>query len=105
MGALASSQAASRHLEKLRDKVPLLYERDDVLYTMFQQNADVEVVSPRAMRMSLQVRPGGRAGQASMDGGDLGRGSGTQRVEATVSPIFFKFGVEVNKLVEYATNK
>ncbi len=105
MGALASAQAASSYLEKLRDKVPLLYERDNVLYTMFQQNADVEVVSPRTMRISLQIRPGGRAGQANMDGGDLGRGSGTTRVEANLSPIFFKFGVEVNKLVEYATNK
>lgn len=105
MGAVASAQAASSYLEKLRDKVPLLYERDDVLYTMFQQNADVEVVSPRNMRISLQIRPGGRGGQVSMDGGDLGRGSGTQRIEVNTSPIFFKFGVEVNKLVEYATNK
>src|SRR6266511_903596 len=105
MGALASAQAASSYLEKLRDKVPLLYERDDVLYTMFQQNADVEVVSPRNMRISLQLRPGGRGGQADMNGGDLGRGSGTQRIEVNLSPIFFKFGVEVNKLVEYATNK
>lgn len=105
MSALASAAAASSYLEKLRDKVPLLYERDDVLFTMFQTNADVEVVSPRSMRISLQIRPGGRAGVASMDGDDLGRGSGTQRVEATCTPRFFRFGTEVNKLVEYATNK
>jgi hypothetical protein len=57
------------------------------------------------MRISLQIRPGGKGGQANMDGGDLGRGGGTQRIEVNLSPIFFKFGVEVNKLVEYATNK
>jgi hypothetical protein len=104
MGAVASAQAASSYLEKLRDKVPLLYERDDIFLTMLQKNTDVEIVSPRSMRISLQVRPGGRGGQANMDGGDLGRGGGTTRIEANLSPIFFKFGVEVNKLVEYATN-
>lgn len=104
MGALANAQAASSYLEKLRDKVPLLYERDDVFLTMLQKNTDVEIVSPRSMRISLQVRAGGRGGQANMDGGDLGRGSGTQRIEANLSPIFFRFAVEVNKLVEYATN-
>lgn len=105
MGALASAQAASSYLEKLRSTVPLLYERDDVFLTQLQKNADVEVVSPRSMRISLQVRPGGRAGTFSADGGNLGRGSGSQRIEATLSPIYFKFAVEVNKLVEYATNK
>lgn len=105
MGALASAQAASSYLEKLRDKVPLLYERDDNFLTMLQKNTDVEIVSPRNMRISMQVRPGGKGGQANMDGGDLGRGGGTQRIEANLSPIFLKFGVEVNKLVEYATNK
>jgi hypothetical protein len=104
MGALANAQAASSYLEKLRTKVPLLYERDDVFLTMLQKNADVEKVSPRTMRISLLVRAGGRGGQGTMDGDDLGRGSGTQRIEANLSPIFFRFAVEVNKLVEYATN-
>lgn len=104
MGAMQSAQAASSYLEKLRDKVPLLYERDDILLTMIQKNGDVEVVSPRSMRISLQLRPGGKARQVNFDGGDLGRGSGTVRDQALVSPIDFAFAVEVNKLVEYATS-
>jgi hypothetical protein len=104
MSALASAQAASSYLEKLRSKVPQLYERDDVLLSILQKNGDVEQVSPRSMRISLKIKPGGKGGQYSADGGSLGRGSGTTRIEALTSPIFFRMGFEVNKLVEYATN-
>lgn len=91
-------------LEKVRDKLPLLYERDDILLTMIQQRGDVEKVSSRQMRLPLQTQSGGVAGQATMDGDDLGRGSGTTYNFATVSPIFFRFATEITKLVEYATN-
>jgi hypothetical protein len=90
-------------LEKVRDKVPLLYERDDILLTMIQQRGDVEKVSSRNMRLPLQVNPGGKAGSYSADGGDLGRGSGTAYDIAQVSPVFFRFAIEITKLVEYAT--
>jgi phage tail protein X len=104
MGALASAQAASSYLEKLRSAAGILFERDDVLLSKFEKNADTEEVSPRSMRINLKIRPGGKGGQFNADGGNMGRGSGTTRVEATISPIFFKFACEVNKLVEYATN-
>jgi hypothetical protein len=91
-------------LEKVRDKLPLLYERDDILLTMIQQRGDVEKVSSRNMRLPLQIRPGGKAGLANMDGGDLGRGSGTVYDVAQVTPVFFRHAVEVTKLVEYASN-
>jgi hypothetical protein len=63
----------------------------------------VEKVSSRNMRLPLQVNPGGKAGSYNADGGDLGRGSGTQYDVAQVSPIFFRFAIEITKLVEYAT--
>src|SRR6202451_179445 len=104
MSAMSNSQTIAIQLEKVRDKVPLLYERDDVLLSMIQQRGDVEKVSSRAMRLPLQVNPGGKAGSYNADGGDLGRGSGTAYDVAQVSPIFFRFAVEISKLVEYATN-
>src|SRR5229473_3235830 len=55
------------------------------------------------MRPPLQVNPGGKAGSYNADGGDLGRGSGTAYDVAQVSPIFFRFAIEITKLVEYAT--
>ena len=104
MAQMQNAQTVALQLEKVRDKLPLLYERDDVILTMIQQRGDVEKVSSRNMRLPLQISPGGKAGMANMDGGDLGRGSGTQYDFAQVTPIFFRFAVEITKLVEYATN-
>src|SRR4051812_3215124 len=104
MPAQANANVIALQLEKVRDKVPLLYERDDILLTMIQQRGDVEKVSSRNMRLPLQVNPGGKAGSYNADGGDLGRGSGTTYDVAQVSPIFFRFAVEISKLVDYATN-
>jgi hypothetical protein len=74
MTQMQNAQSVALQLEKVRDKLPLLYERDDILLTMIQQRGDVERVSSRNMRLPLQIRPGGKAGLANMDGGDLGRG-------------------------------
>jgi len=104
MAQMQNTQTIALQLEKVRDKVPLLYERDDVLLSMIQQRGDVEKVSSRNMRIPLQVNPGGKGGSYKADGGDLGRGSGTSYDVAQVSPIFFRFAVEISKLVEYATN-
>jgi hypothetical protein len=101
---MQNAQSVALQLEKVRDKLPLLYERDDILLTMIQQRGDVEKVSSRNMRLPLQIRPGGKAGLANMDGGDLGRGSGTVYDVAQVTPVFFRHAVEVTKLVEYASN-
>ena len=62
MAQMQNSQTVALQLEKVRDKVPLLYERDDILLTMIQQRGDVEKVSSRNMRLPLQIRPGGKAG-------------------------------------------
>ncbi len=104
MAQMQNAQTVAVQLEKVRDKLPLLYERDDILLTMIQQRGDVERVSSRNMRLPLQIRPGGKAGLANLDGGDLGRGSGTTYDVAQVSPIFFRHAVEISKLVEYASN-
>ncbi|MGB6431182.1 MAG: hypothetical protein WBF06_11385 [Candidatus Acidiferrales bacterium] len=104
MAQMQNAQTIAIQLEKVRDKVPLLYERDDVLLTMIQARGDVERVSSRNMRIPLQVNPGGAAGAYNPDGGDLGRGSGTTYDVAQISPVFFRFAVEISKLVEYATN-
>ena len=104
MGAQNNVQTIALQLEKVRDKIPLLYERDDVLISLIQQRGDIEKVSSRNMRLPLQLIAGGKAGSYNPDGGDLGRGSGTTYDVAQVTPVFFRFAVEITKLVEYATN-
>src|SRR5579863_6256715 len=104
MASQNNAQTIALQLEKVRDKVPLLYERDDVLLSMIQQRGDIEKVSSRNMRLPLQLIPGGKAGSYSADGGDLGLGSGSTYDVAQVTPIFFRFAVQITKLVEYASN-
>src|SRR6267154_2508927 len=103
MAAQNNAQTISLQLEKVRDKVPLLYERDDVLLSMIQQRGDVEKVSSRNMRLPLQLIPGGKAGSYSADGGDLGRGTGSTYDVAQVSPIFFRYARE--KAIENAVKR
>ncbi len=99
-----NTDVVALQLEKVREKLPQLYERDDTLLTMIQERGDVEPVSSRNMRIPIQIRPGGKFGQVNMDGGDLGRGSGTKYQPAQVSPISFRFATEISKLIEYSTN-
>src|SRR5947209_8475317 len=79
MAQMQNTQTIALQLEKVRDKVPLLYERDDVLLSMIQQRGDVEKVSSRNMRIPLQVNPGGKAGSYNADGGtwDAARAAST----------------------------
>jgi hypothetical protein len=104
MAGQQNAQTIALQLEKVRDKVPLLYERDDVLISMIQQRGDIEKVSSRNMRLPLQVNPGGKAGSYNPDGGDLNRGSGTSYDVAQVTPIFFRFGTEITKLVNISAS-
>jgi hypothetical protein len=77
LAQMQNAQSVGLQLEKVRDTVPLLYERDDILLAMIQQRSNAERVSPRNMRLPQQIRPGGKAGLANMDGGDWGRSSGS----------------------------
>lgn len=104
MPAQSGANVLAVELEKVRDKVPLLYERDDLFLKLIQTRGDVEKVSSRLMRLPLQLVPGGKAGAFGPDGSDLGRGSGTIYDVAQVTPQFFKIGIEFTKLVEWATN-
>lgn len=101
--ALQNSQVVALQLEKVRPKLPILYERDDTFFSLIQKR-DVERVSTRTARIPLQVMPGGAFGYASFDGGDLGRGSGTNYDVAQITPVGIRFAVEITKLVEYATD-
>ena len=104
MPAQLNTNVIALQLEKVRDKIPLLYERDDILLAMIQQRGDAEQVSTRNMRIPLQVLSGGKGGAYNPDGGDLGRGSGTDYEVAQITPLYFRFAVELSTLVKYATN-
>jgi hypothetical protein len=101
--ALDNAHAVALQLEKVRDKLPLLYERDDFFIGKILKK-DADKVSSRAMRIPLKVQPGGNFGGASLDGGDFGRGSGTLTNFATITPIVAKIGVEITVLADKTTD-
>jgi hypothetical protein len=103
MTQMQNAQTVALQLEKVRTKIPILFERDDMLFTMIEKR-EVDEVSSRNMRLPLEIRPGGKAGAFSLDGGDMGRGSGTTYDVAQVTPTAFLLAVELTKLVEEATN-
>lgn len=104
MPQMVNADTVALQLEKVRERLPLLYEREGTFYAMLTRRGDVEQVSSRNMRVPLQMRPGGKAGQTTFDGGALGRGSGTRYEVAQLAPLDFKFACELTKRIEYSTN-
>jgi hypothetical protein len=56
MTQMQNAQSVALRLEKVRDKLPLLYERDDILLTMIQQRVGVRASAQE--RMSRVRRKG-----------------------------------------------
>lgn len=104
MAAMVNADTVAVQLEKVRSRIPLLYERDTdgTFFSKVEKKGDK--VSSRNMRIPLQLRPGGRGGLFSPDGGGMGRGTATKYDVAQVTPVHLKFGVEINKLAEWATD-
>lgn len=101
--ALTNTQTVAVQLEHVRTAVPVLFERADTTFSMIEKRP-VEMVSTRTARGPLQVNPGGNSGAASLDGGDLGRGSSAEYDFFQITPLGMKHAVEITKLVEFATN-
>lgn len=104
MAAQTNADVVAVQLEKVRDRIPMLYERDTdgTFFAKVEKKGDK--VSSRNMRIPLQLRPGGRGGLYSPDGGDMGRGSATKYDVAQVTPVHLRFAVEINKLAEWSTD-
>ena len=105
MASQTNQQTVALQLEKVRDKLPKLYETDKTFWGAIKQKGEADTVSSRFMRIPLQLIPGGIAGGFNPDGGDMGRGSGITWDVAQVTPNWQEFAVEVTKLVEYATRQ
>lgn len=92
-------------LEKVREKVPITFERENIFLNWLEERGEAVTVSGRLMRLPLQLVPGGQAQAFNPDGGDMGRGSFTGYDVAQVTPQFFDFCIEYSKLLMWATNQ
>ncbi len=101
--AADTADYAGIQIIKTRDKLPLLFERDDYLYGKISKRP-AEKVGSQAMRIPLKVQPGGNSGFYGSDGGDMGRGSGTLTNFATVTPVDYKTGIEITLQADWTTD-
>ena len=101
--AVVEAQVAATELEKVIDKVRVLFERDDKFYSNIKKR-DVEKISHRQMRVPLELRPGGSFQYFNPDGGDLGRGGGPTFDKAVLNSVFLSENIEYTKLSQWATD-
>lgn len=72
MGVSEASVLATE-IERVESKIPILFDRDDTFYSQIEKRP-AEIVSSIAMRVPMEIHPGGISGHYSSDGGDLGLG-------------------------------
>lgn len=105
MPAGAQSNVVALELEKVREKIPITFERENIFLNMVEERGEAVTVSGRLMRLPLQLVPGGQAQAFNPDGGDMGRGSFTGYDVAQITPKFYDFAIEYSKLLMWATNQ
>ena len=102
--AVDNAQVVATQLERVRSKIPRLFDRDVTFYSNIDKK-DKEVVSSREMRIPLEIRPGGKFGHFNPDGGDMGRGDGPTWDKAVISTEDLRHAVEWNTKTKWATDK
>lgn len=101
--AATERDVAALELERVLPKLRTVYDYDDKFYANIKKR-DVEQISNRQMRVTLEISPGGSFGYFDPNGGDLGRGSAQSFDKAVVQCVFVKEAIEYTKLAEWATN-
>lgn len=97
------ARVISTELEKVRTKLPLMYEREDVWFSQIEKK-NVEAISNRDMRLPLDLRPGGYFGMYDADGGNLGRGDGPTMAHGVINTNDYRYAVEYNRKAEWGTD-
>lgn len=103
MAAQAETDVVALELERVKPGLPVLFDREGPFFASIEKR-DVEIISNRQMRIPQEIRPGGKFGFYSPDGGDLGRGGGPQFDKAVISPQHIKYGVEYTQLTGWVTD-
>lgn len=101
--ALNQADVVANELERVLPNVPVLFDWDDVFYSMIEKQ-QVEIVSKRDMRIPLEIYPGGMSGGFDSNGGDLGLGNGPVFDKAVINTNDMKLAVQWTAQAEWATD-
>lgn len=103
MGSQNAAAVLTTQIEAIDKKLPVLFDREDTIFSMFEKRP-ATVVSNKSMRIPLELHPGGYFGHFNPDGGDLGRGAGSDFSEATIGIHYFKHAIEWTRKAEWGTD-
>lgn len=90
-------------MEKVRSKLPEMFETNNFLMSEIEKNAEVEKVSTRDYRIPILVSNGGDYRTFSPDGGDMGLGSGPLTKHYVTTYFSTALAVQLSNLQMYAT--
>lgn len=105
MGAMNQASITTAQMEEVEKSLPVLFERGDSgnFFSMIEKR-NVKKVSDKAMRVTLEISPGGYFGHYNPDGGDMGRGAGPSFTEATISTYHFRHALEWTHKADISTD-
>jgi hypothetical protein len=101
--AVNELQVVATELEHVDEVLPMLFEREDKFFARIEKRPVIKV-SNRAMRIPLELRPGGDFAHFDPDGGDLGQGDGPTYDVATLQPVHLRQAIQWTKKAEWATD-
>ena len=104
MAELNEADVVANELERVKSRVPALFDRDDTFFATIDKSTGVEKISARDMRLPLEIRPNGDIGHFDPDGGDMGVGSGPEFDKAVINSVHLKHAVQWTKKSEWATD-
>lgn len=98
------SQSLALQQEWVRPELEDLSLKASVLWQRIEENTKIKAVSNRPSRVPTMPIRGGKGRRGSLDGQDMGLGSGPQTVPGTVSPVTLIYAAAYTKLSELATD-
>ncbi len=98
------SGLVNTEIERVRTKLPALFDYDDTFIREIEKRADVEEVGAKDMRVPLEIRPGGKFGHFEPDHGDMGLGGGPTFEKAIVPVVYLKHGIQWSTKTQWATD-
>lgn len=101
--ALNENQVVTTELEHVDEALPTLFDRDDKFFSRLEKRPAIKV-SEKAMRVPIELRPGGDFAHFDPDGGDLGVGDGPSYDQATLQPAFLRQAIQWTKKAEWAAD-
>jgi len=100
----SNQQTIAYQLEKVAPDAETLFVRDYTFFDKIQKGKNLQRISSRAMRLPLNILPGGSPSQINPDGGPMGRGSAIYADYGQITSVYFDTALEWTALMDASTD-